>query len=410
MCGGFSFTANTSASMLLLLHIFSFLGFLPHNSIWMVHAEAEGNNNTCGFDEVALFVEIQPDRYPEDISYIIFSRSDTGLFDDFLLSYYFEEGMLAKYNTTYCIDPSPCYIFEIRDSEGDGLCCYYGDGWYRVTYDDAIVMSGRKFDSSEVSTQFGDSCSSESPSFSSSPTAAPTAYECSPRPSSTFTSVGGLITAVCVVSIYIFLLCGKVHILEICSEVAGQFIATTVAVGFIFICQNDEKVTNSTGVVMSMTSLLAIGGFELILTFMTVPFMDDYIGGSFDKERWDQLDGCAMCVVRFLIWCIGCGLPLVILFLDYVEWTWDDDSRLILIPCFVSLGLGMIIGLFGPCVLIAKKCTGGGTRLLWQLIKLLVGVIPGLIVAIAKKNWFALGWGAELFIELSHYFSDFISG
>ena len=81
-----------------------------------------------------------------------------------------------------------------------------------------------------------------------------------------------------------------------------------------------------------------------------------------------------------------------------------------MIPCFISLGLGMLIGFFGPCVLRRPDYSGGGTRLLWQLIKELVGVIPGLIIAIANKDWIALGWGAELFIEISHYLGEFDCG
>ena len=70
----------------------------------------------------------------------------------------------------------------------------------------------------------------------------------------------------------------------------------------------------------------------------------------------------------------------------------------------------MLIRFFGPCVLRKTDYPRGGTRLLWQLIKELVGVIPGLIVAIDNKDWIALGWGAELFIEISYYLGEFDCG
>lgn len=188
------------------------------------------------------------------------------------------------------------------------------------------------------------------------------------------------------------------------SEVAGQFVATVMGVGVIIICQYDDN-ADSRGVIMSMTSLLAIDGFELILTLMTVPFMgpNDHASDSFDKARWNQLDGCSMWVTRFLIWCIGSGLPLVMIFMDDLLY----EPLGILIPCFISMGFGTLIGFFGPCVLRKPDHPGGGTRLLWQVIKELVGVIPGLIIAIANKDWIALGWGAELFIEISHYLGEF---
>ena len=91
------------------------------------------------------------------------------------------------------------------------------------------------------------------------------------------------------------------------SEVIGQFVATVMGVGVIIICQTAEEYRYSSdassGVIMSMTSLLAIDGFELILTLMTVPFMGpgDHPGYSFDKARWNQLGGCTMWLVRFLM-------------------------------------------------------------------------------------------------------------
>lgn len=191
------------------------------------------------------------------------------------------------------------------------------------------------------------------------------------------------------------------------SEVFGQFVATVMGVGVIIICQNSEEYSSDeeSGVIMSMTSLLAVDGLELILTLLTVPFMgpDDHPGDSFDKARWNQLNGCSMWFMLFLIWCVGSGLPLVILFFDELY----EESLAIMIPCFTSLGLGMLIGFFGPCV-IGKPgyARGGRTRLLWMLIKELVGVIPGLIVAIAHRDWIALGWGAELFIEISHLLGE----
>ena len=82
------------------------------------------------------------------------------------------------------------------------------------------------------------------------------------------------------------------------------------------------------------------------------------------------------------MWCVGSGLPLVILFFDDIH----EEPIGIMITCFVSLGIGMLIGFFGPCILRKPGYTGGGTRLLWQLIKEFVGIIPGLIVAITNKD------------------------
>mmetsp|Transcript_1100 Transcript_1100/g.1371 ORF Transcript_1100/g.1371 Transcript_1100/m.1371 type:complete len:498 (-) Transcript_1100:111-1604(-) len=232
--------------------------------------------------------------------------------------------------------------------------------------------------------------------------------ECSPKPSETFSSLGGLFVGIYVAATYAFLFRYKRRwgLYEMTSEVVGQFVATVIGVGGIFICSDDEN-SNSIELIMSMTSLLSVDGFELILTLITIPFIDPngHPGDNFDKSRWNQLDGWSMWLTRFLIWAIGSGLPLVILFFTLFE---EDLPLYIIIPCCMSLGLGILFGFFGPCVLRNPNYTGGGTRAIWVLVKWFVGVIPGLIIAFYKKDWVALGWGAEVFIDCSHFILEYI--
>merc|ERR1712151_157825 len=60
-------------------------------------------------------------------------------------------------NTEYvypplCLDPNP-YEFTITDTYGDGICCNYGEGFYRYTVDGTdIVKEGGEFTNSDVST------------------------------------------------------------------------------------------------------------------------------------------------------------------------------------------------------------------------------------------------------------------
>ena len=37
------------------------------------------------------------------------------------------------------------YNFTIRDEYGDGMCCRYGDGFFRVSFNDRIVLAGGSF-------------------------------------------------------------------------------------------------------------------------------------------------------------------------------------------------------------------------------------------------------------------------
>lgn len=46
-----------------------------------------------------------------------------------------------------------CYTFTIFDSYGDGICCDFGNGFYRLeTTDGTIIAEGGEFLSSEIST------------------------------------------------------------------------------------------------------------------------------------------------------------------------------------------------------------------------------------------------------------------
>ncbi len=60
-------------------------------------------------------------------------------------------------NTNYTLNPClavGCYTFTILDSEGDGICCSYGNGSYTVTNADGVqVVQGGNFNSSQ-STNF----------------------------------------------------------------------------------------------------------------------------------------------------------------------------------------------------------------------------------------------------------------
>ncbi|KAL7466429.1 hypothetical protein ACHAXS_006722 [Conticribra weissflogii] len=256
------------------------------------------------------------------------------------------------------------------------------------------------------------------PSQSQVPTNSPTEKgQCNPEPEQTFRSIGGIITGLYVAGSYLFLFYRKsvkagrprFGIQEMISEVGGQFTATVTGVGIIMICQNDDRYSSDeeSGVIFSMTSLMSIDGFEFLLTMMTVPFMgpEDHPGETFDKARWNHLDGITMYLVRLLMWGVGCGLPLVTFFMGGLF----QESKVVYILCSISLCLGIVLGMFGQCVLRKERFTGGGTRLVWSLTKQLVGVIPGMIIGIANGDWSVIGWGAELFIELSHGLAELLA-
>lgn len=54
-----------------------------------------------------------------------------------------------KINQTFCL-PDGCYDFVINDSHGDGICCNYGNGSYRLVANGNTLASGASFTSSET--------------------------------------------------------------------------------------------------------------------------------------------------------------------------------------------------------------------------------------------------------------------
>jgi hypothetical protein len=77
------------------------------------------------------------------------------------------------YEESYCIEATQCYQFTIYDSNGDGICCSEGNGYYKISYEDELLREGGDFGSSEISALFGNGCPTESPSLSSAPSSTP---------------------------------------------------------------------------------------------------------------------------------------------------------------------------------------------------------------------------------------------
>lgn len=101
-------------------------------------------------------------------------------------------GEAVKYPVECINDKLGCYMFVIKDTGGDGLCCEHGNGSYTAKYDGEEIKSGTSFYDNEK-TPFGLCGVSEAPTPSpqkattSSPVAVAsassgTAYRCVPKP------------------------------------------------------------------------------------------------------------------------------------------------------------------------------------------------------------------------------------
>jgi len=94
-------------------------------------------------------VELMTDNYPGETSWDLIDEATGGIV---------ATGTPSSPNTLYveCVDEPGCYSFIIYDSYCDGICCAYGNGFYKIYYEGALVASGGSFGCSETATDIGD--------------------------------------------------------------------------------------------------------------------------------------------------------------------------------------------------------------------------------------------------------------
>jgi hypothetical protein len=93
----------------------------------------------CSPGQKQVIVEIAPDNYPEEISWILKVNGNQILNGNFL-------------GDTVCVPENACIEFTIFDSANDGLCCNNGVGFYNVMVNNVSVGSGTEYAHSETVT------------------------------------------------------------------------------------------------------------------------------------------------------------------------------------------------------------------------------------------------------------------
>ena len=124
--------------------------------------------------KVSFTVELTTDLYPEETSWKL-TNTCSGEVAVSMEPQTKYSSTNTQYSDEYCL-PTARYRFEINDAYGDGMCCGYGNGSYKVMYDGAeIQMSSGSFGSQYVSEPFGDECPAGiTPSPTKNPTLPPT--------------------------------------------------------------------------------------------------------------------------------------------------------------------------------------------------------------------------------------------
>ncbi len=123
----------------------------------------------CNESESLFQVELKTDNFPRSTSWELLDVNNNNQ-----TVYSVEQGAYNQSNSLHekirCILSDSCYKFIIHDSDGDGICCSSGNGYYKLIYEDFFVGEGGEFGSSEESTLFGNACSRTlTPSTSSQP-------------------------------------------------------------------------------------------------------------------------------------------------------------------------------------------------------------------------------------------------
>ena len=98
---------------------------------------------------VPFTIEILTDNYPGETSWdLVHLDGDSTVASIFT-------GELVDQATLYTWDlniPSGGYMFTIYDSFGDGICCGWGEGYYRLVLNDTEIATGGEFEASESVT------------------------------------------------------------------------------------------------------------------------------------------------------------------------------------------------------------------------------------------------------------------
>ena len=90
-------------------------------------------------------IELTTDNYPQETAWTLSNQCDMG--QTFSSPVYSELSTMTS--TPLCL-PNGEYNFVITDTYGDGICCGYGSGAYKITYDGVVEAEGGSFGSSKT--------------------------------------------------------------------------------------------------------------------------------------------------------------------------------------------------------------------------------------------------------------------
>lgn len=134
-------------------------------------------------------IVVNSDNYPEETSWSLVVDSTGEVLAEQDINTVTVDG--TTINKSVGVDAGVAHTFTIADSEGDGICCGFGNGSFSVSVDGQVILSGSDF-GSESSTSFAldNSCNVAPPSTTTQATPTTQATTTSSEYNSLHTSFG----------------------------------------------------------------------------------------------------------------------------------------------------------------------------------------------------------------------------
>jgi len=103
---------------------------------------------SCPESESAVTFELKTDKYVPESAWSLKNSAGVKVLDRLSSNY---ANANTEYSEDYCLF-SGDYVFEITDSYGDGICCTYGNGYYKMYEGSTLLFEGGTFTSSASET------------------------------------------------------------------------------------------------------------------------------------------------------------------------------------------------------------------------------------------------------------------
>ncbi|HXH18837.1 MAG TPA: choice-of-anchor L domain-containing protein, partial [Chitinophagales bacterium] len=113
-------------------------------------------SNPCGAQST-ITVQIHPDNYGSEITWELLNQNTQTVI---ATGGPYIDGNNDLIKTNVCVPAGGCYEVIVHDEFGDGMCCANGDGYYIVSYNNAVFGSGGIYGNIDFQYGIGGFCSS----------------------------------------------------------------------------------------------------------------------------------------------------------------------------------------------------------------------------------------------------------